>query len=146
MTRVLFVCTGNTCRSPMAEALLKQHNLPSVEVKSAGVYATDGLLASQYAKEVLDDHNILHQHSSKRLTLFEVEWATYIFTMTNSHKEIISNLYPKHKEKVFTLKGFIQGNEGYDVLDPFGGSKQHYEETFVELAELIKLLTEKLEG
>ncbi|WP_019243213.1 MULTISPECIES: low molecular weight protein arginine phosphatase [Bacillus] len=146
MTQVLFVCTGNTCRSPMAEALLNQQKLPGVAVKSAGIYATNGQSASRYAIEVLNDHNIYHQHSSSILTEQDVEWATYILTMTNSHKAIIEDLYPQHKEKVFTLKEYVQGNEGHDVLDPFGGTKRHYEETFAELANLVMLLSKKMKG
>ena len=55
MNHILFVCTGNTCRSPMAEALLKKMNLTDVEVRSAGVYAMNGSVASDHAQKVLDE-------------------------------------------------------------------------------------------
>lgn len=146
MNRVLFVCTGNTCRSPMAEAFLKSRNIPNVEVKSAGIYANNGQDASRYAKEVLSDQEIVHQHSSKQLSLEDVEWATLILTMTSSHKLGIQNLYPQYSDKVYTLKGFVHPIQDYDddVVDPFGGSKYHYLETFNELRNLIEALIKKL--
>jgi protein arginine phosphatase len=144
MVRVLFVCTGNTCRSPMAEAILRSKKLPNVEVRSAGVYAADGLGASRHAQAVLADQKISHEHSSKLLTAEDVEWATHILTMTSSHREAILYNFPVASGKTFTLKEFA-GGEGYlDVVDPYGGSKQDYEDTFRELNQLIAHILHKL--
>lgn len=144
MLKVLFVCTGNTCRSPMAEAILKSYDLPHIEVRSAGVYAANGHEASYFAKEVLRDHQIGHQHHSTTLSHHEVEWATLILTMTRTHAAIIKDLYPDESGKVYTLKEFVNKEEGYDVVDPYGGTKWHYEQTFNELSDLIVALKEKL--
>ena len=144
MINVLFVCTGNTCRSPMAEALLKSMNLDGVDVRSAGIYAMQGQGASLHAKKVLEQANICHNHSSRLISEADMEWATYILTMTSSHKAALENLYPAHKEKVHTLKGFTEGEDG-DVYDPFGGSREQYEETFRELGEMIQLLADKMD-
>ena len=145
MNRVLFVCTGNTCRSPMAEAILKNKGIPQLEVKSAGIYAADGQAASHYAREVLAEANIRHQHQSKQVSSEDVEWATHILTMTRSHAAIIKDLYPDESGKVYTLKEFLNGEEGYDVVDPYGGTKWHYEQTFNELSDLIAALRNKLD-
>lgn len=144
MIRVLFVCTGNTCRSPMSEALLKSRNIANVEVKSAGIFASEGLDASEYAREVLKDNQINYKHTSKLLSKEDVEWATCILTMTTSHKLTIQSRYPEYKDKVYTLKGFITKAGDDDVNDPFGGTKQHYQETFQELSKLLDIFIEDL--
>ncbi|MEH7303662.1 low molecular weight protein arginine phosphatase [Neobacillus drentensis] len=144
MQRILFVCTGNTCRSPMAEAILKNKQLDRVEVRSAGIYAATGSEASAYAKKVLDDNGIAHNHRSSLLTRDEVAWADLILTMTSSHKMAILQQYPDMGDKVFTLKEY--SGEGFhsDVVDPYGGSLSMYEQTFQELNALIDKAIGKL--
>lgn len=146
MNRVLFVCTGNTCRSPMAEAILKSKRIPSIEVKSAGVYATKGQDASTYVLEILHDHQITHHHSSTPLSEEELEWATHVFTMTEGHKSIITDSFPRTLDKIFTLKEFVYNDPNdRDIMDPFGGSQETYRETFNELQSLIDELIHKLD-
>lgn len=145
MYRVLFVCTGNTCRSPMAEAILKNKQIPEIEVKSAGVYAETGQDASNYAKKVMKQNSLEHVHASQLLTDSEIEWATHIFTMTESHKALIMNTYPRAMDKTFTLKEFVTSDAiNRDVMDPFGGSVERYNQTFNELHVLIDELIRKL--
>jgi protein arginine phosphatase len=145
MINILFVCTGNTCRSPMAEAILKSHNIEGVSVKSAGVFAMEGSDASLNAKLVLQENNIEHVHSSKMLTIKEVEWATYILTMTESHKNMILSQFEEAEGKTFTLKEFVEQDEDdLDVVDPFGGDIDVYRQTFQELQTLIEQVVQKL--
>jgi protein arginine phosphatase len=143
--RILFVCTGNTCRSPMAAALLAHKRLPDVEVKSAGVFAAEGSDASPYAKAVLKEKGIDANHRSSLLKKEDIEWATHILAMTARHKQLIINQFPEAKAKTFTLKEFVVGKQG-DVSDPFGGSVEIYRQTREELAALIDGLIEKLGG
>ncbi|WP_141430962.1 low molecular weight protein arginine phosphatase [Bacillus sp. 03113] len=145
MTRILFVCTGNTCRSPMAEAILKNMKIEGMEVKSAGVSAVDGSKASYQARVVLEEQGIKHDHSSSFLTKELVDWADYIFTMTTSHKYMLMNQFPSSIEKVFTIKEFAFNNKNGNVSDPFGGTVEMYRETYNELNEMIKLITQKME-
>ncbi|MBA2874468.1 low molecular weight protein arginine phosphatase [Thermaerobacillus caldiproteolyticus] len=142
--RVLFVCTGNTCRSPMAEALLKSKQLPHIDVKSAGIFAMEGSDASSHAKTVLEEKGVQMAHRSSFLKQEDINWATYIFTMTVGHKHHVIDRFPEAKEKTFTLKEFVSGQEE-DILDPFGGSVETYRQTRDELEQLIDQLIHKLQ-
>jgi protein-tyrosine-phosphatase len=141
---ILFVCTGNTCRSPMAEAILKNKNIDGIEVKSAGIYADYGSDASVNAKKVLESNNIIHQHQSSPLTKDHLDWADLILTMTGSHKSAILQQYPETAVKVYTLKEFSGEGAGIDVTDPFGGSVGTYQGTYQELEQLIEKVIEKI--
>jgi protein arginine phosphatase len=144
MARILFVCTGNTCRSPMAEAILKSKQIPGVEVKSAGVYAANGAEASINAKIVLEENNISHDHRSTTLTKDELDWATLILTMTESHKALILSQHPHASGKTFTLKEFAEEKYNLDVADPFGGNEKIYREAFKEIQESIERIIDKI--
>ncbi len=131
MKRVLFVCTGNICRSPMAEGLFR-HNVrgrSSYEVYSAGVGAMDGQPPSDYAVRALAELgiDISHQRSSS-LTAELVSKADYIFGMTHSHVDAITLLYPQAAEKTFLLREFDETLDFFekDISDPIGGSFEVY--------------------
>jgi protein arginine phosphatase len=144
MTCILFVCTGNTCRSPMAEALLKSMAIPGIEARSAGIYAENGRAASTNAKKVLDEQEIPHDHQASILTDKLVEGSDYILTMTLGHKIAVMNQFPNARSKTFTLKEFAQLEENRDIADPFGGSEEMYRFTFFEIKEAIEKVVERL--
>lgn len=144
MLRILFVCTGNTCRSPMAEVILKSKQLPHIEVKSAGILAIDGSDISQNAAIVLDENNHEYAHQSAMLTKEHVEWATHILTMTWNHKWSVTGQYPHTSNKTFTLKEFVE--EGGDVQDPYGGTADIYRMTYKEIDALMEKVIKKLGG
>jgi protein arginine phosphatase len=142
---VLFVCTGNTCRSPMAEAILRDQQIDDITVKSAGIFAAEGNNASAHAIKVLEENQINHSHRSRMLGKEDILWADYVFTMTEGHKTLLMDHYPFGADKIFTLKEFVyETKEDMDVIDPYGGSMEVYQETFYELKRLVEGLLEKI--
>lgn len=143
MKKVVFVCTGNTCRSPMAEALLKdmlkERGLEEeILVGSAGIYAFEGDGASPQAIEVMKkEYGIdLTKHRAKVLDDRDIEEASLVLAMTNHHKQMITDIYPD-SDKVYLLKEYAGTEEISDVIDPFGQDYNTYKRCANELEELV---------
>ncbi|MBY0123248.1 low molecular weight protein arginine phosphatase [Bacillus sp. S/N-304-OC-R1] len=128
----------------MAEAILRSMGIPGVEVKSAGVYAFDGNDASEHTRKVLAEEGIDIDHRAAMLNESLVEWTSYIFTMTESHKAAVIRMYPHASEKTFTLKEFADHSGDMDIIDPFGGSLEVYRKTFIEMKAAISDIINKL--
>ncbi|MFT9849144.1 low molecular weight protein arginine phosphatase [Aneurinibacillus sp. REN35] len=112
--RILFVCTGNTCRSPMAEKLFKKIAADKgikAEAKSAGLFASAGSAASGHAAAILERKGITEKHMSQTVTDELLDWADLIITMTQSHKNTLLQQFPDCQEKVYTLKEYADTSE-----------------------------------
>ncbi|MFD1887465.1 low molecular weight protein arginine phosphatase [Paenibacillus wenxiniae] len=191
MHHILFVCTGNTCRSPMAEGfmrkLAKERGIP-VEVRSAGVAAMDGMSMSRHAEAVLRDHQIQDQITSSSLQADVLEWADLVLTLTASHKQNVLARFPAAAGKVYTLKEYAESDErvlheleeldrlyasieirrslgeaidssdferliemqqrmpSFDIVDPFGGTRDDYEIAAADIRSALEKLLDKLEA
>ncbi|MFC5589175.1 low molecular weight protein arginine phosphatase [Sporosarcina soli] len=141
---IYLICTGNTCRSPMAEAILRSKKIDGMVVRSAGIYAQDGWPISQHAQVLIDEADMPHTPVSRAVTQEDLEWADLILTMTEAHKSALLHVNPAVERKTFTLKGFVQAEKDGDVYDPFGGDLETYRHTFTELSRIIDQLEQKL--
>jgi ribose 5-phosphate isomerase B len=131
MKTVLFVCTGNVCRSPMAEGLFRHATRGRTDCRaiSAGVGALEGQPPSPHAVRALKELGIdISQQRSRMLTPELVEQADYIFGMTHSHVDSVNLLFPQAAEKMFLLREFDETLDEFekDISDPIGGSYETY--------------------
>jgi protein-tyrosine-phosphatase len=130
MSKIMFVCTGNVCRSPMATGLLRQRLEAeglgsSHEVVSTGTWALDDLPASPNAVTVMAERGIdISQHIAQTITAEAVAGADLILVMSREHAQVLQNTWPQYGWKVHLLSEMV--GQRRDVRDPYGGSLQEY--------------------
>jgi protein-tyrosine-phosphatase len=139
---VLFVCTGNTCRSPLAEALFRDlvKDRQDYEVLSAGLGAMPGAPASRHSLELAKKRGLdLSRHSSRPLSRDLVTRATHIFGMSRGHLLGIEDDYPEAADKAYLVSEFCADDvlRGRDLADPFGMNRRAYEELLAQLDQML---------
>ncbi len=143
---ILLVCTGNTCRSPMAAGILKKmladEGIEDLSVLSAGTAALEGMPATDLAVQISADWQIdISAHRSRPVTDELVQRADLILTMTPEHREEISLHDPEAASKTFLLKSFpgtVTNDPSLYIRDPIGGGPGEYLRSFLEIEETLR--------
>ena len=151
MTKIIFVCTGNICRSPMAQyyaqsVINKRANSENYYIESAGINAYQGEGSTQNAIDAMKQYGIdLSKHKANTLENSLIEEADYIIGMTELHKNILMQIYPKLKNKIFTLRE-VAGNDMYsmDIEDPWGYNLDVYVNIAKQIVENVDKFLEKI--
>jgi protein-tyrosine-phosphatase len=130
MSTVLFICTGNLCRSPMAAGLLRQRLAESGmdsrhRVFSAGVWAVDGHPASEHAIAVMAERGVdISGHIAHTITSEDVTEADLILAMSREHEQMIRNTWPQYDWKLYRLSEMAGKRQ--DIKDPYGRPIEEY--------------------
>lgn len=141
MPSVLFICTANICRSPMAFGLFLQKiaNEPDSslwKIDSAGTWAVEGIPASGKSQFLLGERGIdIHDHRSKCVSREMLSAFNLILTMERGQKEALQAEFPEIRTRVFMLSEMI--DQSYDIQDPFNGSLDEYREAFGDIENIL---------
>jgi len=142
VSTILFVCTGNLCRSPTAEGLLhaqlvREGLADRVRVKSAGTHGIVGSPASAYAISALRHMGIdIGEHRARALTQSDIDDADLVLAMTHGHISFLERHFRRTNGKLYLLSEMV--GEDFDIADPYGGTEQEYAQCANQLADLIE--------
>ena len=145
---ILFVCTGNICRSPFAEGLLKKlmqkKGLDDIVIDSAGLLALPGNSASSLAQKVAAEYDVdLSGHIAKSVKEDIIAGSDLILVMENSHAKDLLDAFPEAEDKVFLIRRFARfGSRDRGIADPYGLNYEAYRFCFLDIQDCVSGLAE----
>ena len=126
MDEILFLCTGNTCRSPMAEGMFRALH----GEEKTGLHAASVEAAAEFGADI-------HAHASRMLTAEMAQNAKYLVCMTGAHYDRVLEMFPQVEDKLFTLSEL-------DISDPFGGDLETYRRCAAQIQKAVAHIIERL--
>lgn len=150
--KIMFICTGNICRSAMAHWLLKKkledEHRDDIEVYSCGLYAQIGDGPTNEAIEAMKEYDVdLTKHRATNIRNSNIFEMDLILCATKSHKILTLDIYPELEGKVFTLKEYVgyqkEGHDSINLDDPWGYGESTYRHCAAEIDECLDLLLKK---
>lgn len=146
--KICFICSGNICRSPMAEGMLRhlaqQAGQDDIVVDSAGTLGIYDRPASEYARQICAEHDIdIRQHRSKGATEDILNERDIILCMTHAHALEVSAIAPQARDRIHLLTAYA-GAEAKDIPDPIGEDYAVYRETYKNISTLVNAVAKKL--
>lgn len=145
--KIMFICTGNICRSAMAHWLLKKKTedlgREDIEVYSCGVHAQNGDIPTYEAKKVMkDEYDVdMQEHKATNIRDSKIKEMDLILCATVSHKVAVLDMYPELKGKVFTMKEYVKYHREYhddmNIKDPWGYDIETYRFCASEIDECV---------
>ncbi len=149
---ILLVCTGNTCRTALAEALFEDevHRRGNLEVDldSAGTFALQDSKATNFAIKTMKKHGFnIDKHRAKQVDEELIDWADLILTMESMHIDHIEAMFPDTEGKIHTLVAYAYDSEDlddYDIPDPYDEDLQEYEDCVQRLKQVITKAVDRL--
>ncbi|MEE8431637.1 MAG: hypothetical protein V3S16_10335 [Candidatus Desulfatibia sp.] len=143
MLNIIFVCTGNICRSPMAEGFLRhkwqEMRRQDLKVSSMGTHGLDDSPPEEHAQAVCEEHGCdISSHRSRSLIGDELQKADLIFCMEPVHKKFVQTFFPWYRERIFLLGAWPgKENRKSSIADPMGGSYEDFQRIFAMIRNHI---------
>lgn len=153
--KVMFICTGNICRSAMAHGLFEKklidNNISNVSVYSCGISASIGDTPTYEARRVMEEYDVdISKHIATNIRYSNIEEMDLILCATTSHKNVVISMYPQLQDKVFTMKEYVNYQREYhnpiDIKDPWGYDIDTYRSCAGEIDECLELLINKIKN
>ena len=147
--KIMFICTGNICRSAMAHGLMEkkiaENNLKNIQVYSCGIHAAIGDTPTYEAKTVMNEYGVdISKHLATNIRYSNIKDMDLILCATNSHKIAVLDMYPELIGKVYTMKEYVNYKRQYhspiDIKDPWGYDIDTYRSCAGEIDECLELL------